>query len=1306
MATETVIWTAVPNGVSETGKFRLSLHVSPRLVPNGAAGQLSDFPDFATWPNTAISRYLVQFGNGSSVLATDVTSPAASAARWSALFAPSTLVRGRSFEDFTKRRIRSYPVGNVIRHLRDRYTDIARNFPEDFPDLQALGPFVYPLLPDNLQSGLAQVESRNGPPNYVLQPAAPNPTLDFAQLERFHTPPATVVPGPQGAPQVPTFDFHDMCSLAQDHPTLLRLLRLVIDLELQEAPPASGITTVRVFPRAALTFTGVVSVSPLTQCEIAMSPPTFRAVPSAVNVELGDGYLRVEDPHVFGVAPVDQDGGALKAINFAAVIDSSNAHRSVDTPDSFAVPSLRATGLAVFRTGRAPALRSGRLQRGLSLDANLTTGVQPGDNVLFYAEDLVQGARFDAMDSAIGKWRSLTARSGTYRFTATNAVETVAYDEAASNDAPTTAHDGSSDDLYLGETIVTWNGWSLGAPRPSLFLTEDANLQPHKSEAQPSGLPLEISYGVVKGSLPRLRFGSSYRLRARAVDIAGNSLPLSDSSASHASAPVLFGRLDPVQSPAVLLRRPRAPGDAVDRLVLRSNYNTVPAPATTERHMAAPKVSQRTAELHGMFDTAGPPSVLDTNAYAMITARESKMFTDLGSAQADPGGNDVHYFDVDDITVPYLPDPVARGALLRGLDPGSNAAFPVVFDGAWPALDGVRMVLRERGVNDPPFFYHPPNRRLDVFLAKAEKRTVRLSSVPDFNLILQFLLWRWIVDAGGATPQLQAAVVEGRHWMFTPYRELTLVHAVKQPLATVDFQELRVLRNPAETFATLVGRASFSRRSTARVDLEARWFEYVDGGPGSALPSRPDPNNPNAWLDRPERTAIAISTAVGETPSNQQKPDELNLFEAPAPGPRHSFGDTKRRDVGYLTRAYSRFDEFFRRSGPVDFGKGSPQQLDAAGVVAGSVRLSSIVNTSDGPRTVPYTEGRDFTVDPPTGDVRREGSAMPLKVDASWVPRPNDRLAAQAVNVIVPSSARPEAPRVLYAVPTFSFTSSSGLGSRTRTRKGGGLRVYVERPWWSSGGGELLGVLIANNSAGQSPLPADAALVATQWGVDPVHAGAATPDAPDPTRFPLRVSTSYNVVAAEQPNVSLAVAGHMVGFDAERDLWFCDIEIDAGSAWMPFVRLALARWQPESVGSLALSPVVLADFIQLAADRTATVVAGNQPSQFSVQLAGPSYNTSTADAAGPRARVTVQVRNQDVPGPLGWDSVSSVELGRKFLAGPSVVYAGTVGITQSMRANGARLLFEEFEQVRTDGLKSSNPAYGSRVVYADTVELA
>jgi hypothetical protein len=52
------------------------------------------------------------------------------------------------------------------------------------------------------------------------------------------------------------------------------------------------------------------------------------------------------------------------------------------------------------------------------------------------------------------------------------------------------------------------------------------------------------------------------------------------------------------------------------------------------------------------------------------------------------------------------------------------------------------------------------------------------------------------------------------------------------------------------------------------------------------------------------------------------------------------------------------------------------------------------------------------------------------------------------------------APDVVYALPTFGWQRQTETNLKRSVRFGGGLRVYLRRPWFSSGAGELLGVAL------------------------------------------------------------------------------------------------------------------------------------------------------------------------------------------------------------------------------------------------------
>ena len=74
----------------------------------------------------------------------------------------------------------------------------------------------------------------------------------------------------------------------------------------------------------------------------------------------------------------------------------------------------------------------------------------------------------------------------------------------------------------------------------------------------------------------------------------------------------------------------------------------------------------------------------------------------------------------------------------------------------------------------------------------------------------------------------------------------------------------------------------------------------------------------------------------------------------------------------------------------------------------------------------------------------------------------------------------------------------------------------------------------------------------------------------------------------------MSVAGHEVQFDNARRLWYADLELNAGGSYWPFVRLALARYQPESRGDCHLSRVVSPSSSQLLPDRSVEIAIGER----------------------------------------------------------------------------------------------------------------
>ncbi|MDQ0595759.1 hypothetical protein QF037_000104 [Streptomyces canus] len=187
---------------------------------------------------------------------------------------------------------------------------------------------------------------------------------------------------------------------------------------------------------------------------------------------------------------------------------------------------------------------------------------------------------------------------------------------------------------------------------------------------------------------------------------------------------------------------------------------------------------------------------------------------------------------------------------------------------------------------------------------------------------------------------------------------------------------------------------------------------------------------------------------------------------------------------------------------------------------------------------------------------------------------PDDfRASAPTPEVVVPSSARPTAPKVLSVVPAFTWTTDQEDDVITHRRLGNRLRVELARPWFTTGADEQLALLVAQGDPDEDLLP-----YVTLLGRDPIWDTAIPPRSPTLNGTP--------VVLSETGGRVLAV-GHPVW--SHGDSWYADVPLPATNSYSPLVRPALARLQPHSLQGLALSPAVRADFVPLLPDRTLTV---------------------------------------------------------------------------------------------------------------------
>ena len=825
-----------------------------------------------------------------------------------------------------------------------------------------------------------------------------------------------------------------------------------------------------------------------------------------------------------------------------------------------------------------------------------------------------------------------------------------------------------------------------------------------------------------------------------------------------------FLRWDPVPSPAVVPLRRYTEGESVRVLVVRSGVAqdpdtlelTVTPPAAyaaaveaahagldlgyagdAERHLAPPKTSQVQAELHGMFDEAiGSTDPDDHQRLLGIALRENGSFLDLDvadlgdppnritqpgirletqpgpqhadpitlpllppGADPEPGRSDhlppgqyvVH--DTEELALPYLPDPPARGVSFvfeeAGLDraipfPFGTEGFTARYPGDWPEVQPFRLVLD----GAEQLSGRVDGRVIAISLPPGDVQRFRLSSSLDRGELALFGPWRSLPEAVRANRDVAEAAADGWLWGLTPSERFTLVHAVTRPLEAPRPTRILPLRGEGWTIAALLGAVDVHGPSTDRLTAEARWSERVDD---ITLP---------IW-ERRDSTGVAFTSQV--------RPYEdlaiLGLADAEGPVPGigqvhvhaavHQLGDTKHRLIDYRFRALTRFPEYFH-----------------ADLLA------------------------------PDEDVAGDDGRS---VVGPWV------------QVSIPSSARPAAPIVHSVIPLLRWSDGTEPEQPVARRHGrrAGVRIFLERSWYSSGDGELLGVLLAPQGDDTFPPQGDddsGFPFVSKWGGDPVWMSAPVANRAlgllqldnllrsvglDDRREAGRPVTPLALLplASLQNAPVVGVVGYEPQYNAERKLWYVDVALDPGPAFWPFVRLAVCRYQPDSVARCHLSAPVRCDYVQLLPERT-TSVSRTDDRHVRVVVSGPvglrsdlrldrdvppAERVAQALRANRHLIARLQRRDPAIPTDLGWETVAVTELvargrgGNEFEAAwVGELDAGTVIPLVRPGANPDwRVAVEEWERLPGDPRSPLDgpptivplPVWERRLVYADEIPL-
>lgn len=1102
-------------------------------------------------------------------------------------------------------------------------------------------------------------------------------------------------------------DFHEAVSLVADTPTLLRALGLVVDLEVDWAPgvPAEGTVAVTITPPsvAGAVFYPLRTHYTLSGTHFLPAPRTPKPKETA---EMRQGLLRLSDEERYRIIQLDVVGAALKEQNTATLLAAQQVQglQLINPPEEESLPATRSAGLAVVQRDLATQLQTTYVQAAALNNAVAkvdgspeftlsTTPVQLQPTNELWAEDVIRGYRMDVrdLDSASKKWRSLHQRQGTCRFTGAHPEIVVPVEDEGYVELGVTEPVSDTPDVQrIPDTIVTWTGWSLSAVRPGKTIGE--NPDPSEAAETPTNeaktaFKLQSDFTPVSGSLPRLRFGHRYVVRVRTVDLAGNSaFGPADAEFQQAhpddSDIHVYRRFEPVPAPAVVLRAKPVEGESVERLVLRSAAGgTDPyhvSRQVTERHIVPPKSSQLLAEHHGKFDGSGGIPRTDAatyeqaaleantlsqrwapinNKWVLLPLPGTEMFPDA-EERKDP----TFWQTKEAFPLTYLPDELARRAVFRNLPgPAEDVVSSYPFNGEWPSRLPFRLKVVSIPAGQTPKapVWVPQKGELVVELPQGESRVVRLNSGTDESDLPELGVWEWETNPTASTHSIIAAnTAQGLNWLLMPPRELHLVHATQKPLELPKITITKAEKVLGDTTAAVTGSIQPHSQTTGKVDVLALWTDPED----DITKDAPSERKSRAALceihvPEPDATSVAVKAT-------------------------HNLGDTHYHRVVYVARGATRFREYMPEA------LLAPDKEDLITAPTG-VEIKTLAS-----KTLAQIEGEI------AGGTLRHAAVQDVK-----------------------NSARPLAPVIAYIMPTLGAAIETPVEQTakvkviTRTRHNSGLRVYLERPWFSSGAGELLGVVFRDETFATL----DEALrpYVTEWADDPLWNSPVADLAAGIGNFTHYAASSNDVIAPltlEETNAPVKVVGYPVEFDAAKKLWFADIEFTMNSlkAYMPMVRLALARFQPISVPPTYLSRVTRADFIQPLPDRTLTI---------SRLVSNPMHITMALTGVAPSDPRPVQAWMEKLTAPaqgeLGWTRLEGDAFKPAINTESTALWEGTFNPGLLPPSGRYRMVIQEMEPLLPGGFVGTLPdgvtgdvtvqlptgPFLGRTVYADSWEL-
>jgi hypothetical protein len=208
------------------------------------------------------------------------------------------------------------------------------------------------------------------------------------------------------------------------------------------------------------------------------------------------------------------------------------------------------------------------------------------------------------------------------------------------------------------------------------------------------------------------------------------------------------------------------------------------------------------------------------------------------------------------------------------------------------------------------------------------------------------------------------------------------------------------------------------------------------------------------------------------------------------------------------------------------------------------------------------------------------------------------------------SIAPPAVPDIEYVMPTFEWDTAT-KGKHIRAV---GLAIVLNRPWFATGAGEKLAVLLSQGSTVLSRLipsqyadlpgaPAGTKSGAedqvTAWGTHAIWKSV------EASTMAIELKNGDGpLFVTDTKNPSKTVVTFDPIFNQAENRWYCNLSFSEPPVYGALVRLAVARYQPNSIKDCSISETVITDFAFLGPSRTLAIKRSLGKSEVEVTITG------------------------------------------------------------------------------------------------------